>query len=162
MESGASCGTECGPVFVRSIDMKHWILTVALLLCGMAASEAQVRFETCSTDELRELAVRSGKRVFIDLYASWCGPCRQMERDVFSQRAVGEFFDRRFVAAKYSVDRSTGRQLMQRYGNGAIPLYLIFDTEGNLLGRIEGAAPAEKFLAELQRILDKHPAEKGK
>ncbi len=135
--------------------MKRWILIAALLGCGIAACRAQVRFEKGTTDELRTLAVERGKLVFIDLYAAWCGPCRTMEREVFSQHEVGAFFDRHFVAAKFNVDRSTGRRLLERYGNGAIPLYLVFDTDGNLLGRIEGAAPAERFVAELQRILDR-------
>lgn len=141
--------------------MKRWILIAALLWCGAAACRAQVRFEKGTTNELRALAVERDKLLFIDLYADWCGPCRTMERDVFSQKEIGDLFARHFVAAKFNVDRETGRQLMQRYGKGAIPLYLVFDTEGNLLGRIEGAAPAGKFAAEVRRILDRHPQAAG-
>jgi len=138
--------------------MKRAMILCALLLCGIATTEAQVRFTKGSTDEIRAAAVESGKRVFIDLYAVWCNPCRQMDSQVFSQREVGDFFDRHFVAAKYNVDGPTGKELLRRYGNGSIPLYLVFDTEGRLLGRIVGAAPADKFLAELQRILDRAAA----
>lgn len=130
------------------------MLFCALLLCGLATCGAQVRFVKGSTDELRAAAVERGKLVFIDLYAVWCNPCRQMDAQVFSKRQVGEFFDRHFVAGKYSVDGAVGGELLRRYGSGSIPLYLIFDTEGNLLGRILGASPADRFLADLQRILD--------
>ena len=115
---------------------------------------AQVRFETKSTDAVREMALRSGKLVLIDLYATWCPPCRLMEREVFSLREVGEFVEARFVAAKYDVDKHTGRELMRRYGSGSIPLYLVFDTDGNLLGRITGASDAETFMRNLARIAD--------
>lgn len=128
-------------------------ILATLLLLGAVAVRGQVRFETLSTDALRERAVKSGKLVFIELYADWCPPCRVMEREVFSDREVGAFFERHFVAARYDTDRSTGRALMKRYGSGAIPLGLVFDAEGNLLGRIQGAAAPEVYLNDLREIL---------
>jgi thiol:disulfide interchange protein len=132
--------------------MKKWMLMLAMVLAA-AGAEAQVKFETKSTDAVREMAIKEGKLVFIDLYASWCPPCRMMERQVFSRKDVGQFMSERFVAAKYDTDEKTGRELMNRYGNGAIPLYLIFDTKGELLGRIQGATPADEFMAAIQKIL---------
>lgn len=131
------------------------MLLFLLLACAGTAAQAQVRFETKSTDAVREIAVKLGKPVFIDLYATWCPPCRLMEREVFSRKDVGEFMEKRFVAAKYDVDKTTGRELMQRYGTGAIPLYLVFDTDGELLGRIEGASEAETFMDNLRTILSR-------
>lgn len=129
------------------------LLILLLLALGADMAQAQVRFETKTTDAVREMAVRSGKLVFIDLYADWCPPCRMMERDVFSRSDVGEFMERYFVAAKYNTDKTTGRELLKKYGSGSIPLYLIFDTEGDLLGRIQGAADADTFLDNLRQIL---------
>ena len=127
---------------------------IFLLMLGLAAAtaHAQVKFETRSTDAVRALAEQRGKLVFIDLYASWCPPCRMMERQVFSRKDVGEFMDQRFVAAKFDTDKPTGKELMKRYGKGSIPLYLVFDTRGELLGRIQGAADAETFMENLQTI----------
>ena len=126
--------------------MKKLIFLLMLSLCA-GAVQAQVKFETKSTDAVREMAVRQGKLVFIDLYADWCPPCRMMEREVFSR------MDQRFVAAKYSTDKPTGRELMKKYGSGSIPLYLVFDTGGELLGRITGAADAETFMDNLRTIV---------
>lgn len=132
--------------------MKKWILILAVTLAAGAA-QAQVKFETGTTDAVREMAVKQGKLVFIDLYASWCPPCKMMERLVFSRKDVGDFMDQRFVAAKYDTDKPTGKELLSRYGNGAIPLYLIFDTKGELLGRIQGASSADEFMESVRKIL---------
>ncbi|WP_304720563.1 thioredoxin family protein [uncultured Alistipes sp.] len=132
--------------------MKKWILLLAVTLAAGAA-QAQVRFETASTDAVREMAVKQGKLVFIDLYASWCPPCRMMERHVFSRKDVGDFMSQRFVAAKYDTDKPTGKELLKRYGNDAIPLYLIFDPKGELLGRIQGASSPEEFMDSVRKIL---------
>lgn len=140
--------------------MKKAIFILLFALVAGAA-QAQVKFETKSTDAVREMAIRQGKLVFIDLYASWCPPCRMMERQVFSRKDVGEFMDERFVAAKYDTDKATGRELLKRYGNGAIPLYLVFDTAGELLGRIQGASAPEEFMESLRTIVARQkPAEK--
>lgn len=137
-------------------------LLLLLLALGAGFAQAQVRFETKSTDAVREMAVKAEKLVFIDLYATWCPPCRMMEREVFSRKEVGDFMDRFFVAAKYDVDKTTGKQLLRKYGSGAIPLYLVFDTEGELLGRIQGAADADTFVENLRAILAEHAARQAK
>lgn len=126
-----------------------------LFLCSMVAlaTEAQVKWTEGSTDAIHEQAVKSGKLVFIDLYADWCGPCQMMNNRVFMDREVGEFFAQHFVAAKYNIERPTGRKLMQLYGKGSIPLYLVFNTEGELLGSILGASPKKEFLHHLEQII---------
>ena len=122
------------------------LIFILMLALAAGAAQAQVKFETKSTDAVREMAVKTGKLVFIDLYATWCPPCRMMEREVFSRKDVGDFMERHFVAAKYDVDKTTGKELLKRYGSGAIPLYLVFDTQGELLGRIQGAAKPDEFI----------------
>lgn len=135
------------------------ILLLFLLLLGAVGAEAQVRFMTRSTDGVRRQAVEQNKLVFIDLFATWCPPCQMMEREVFSRSDVGAFMEQHFVCAKYDIDKTTGRELLKRYGNRRVPLYLIFNTGGELLGRIHGATDPERFMAEVKRILDTLPAE---
>jgi len=141
--------------------MKKTIFLLILAL-GVLTVHAQVKFETRSTDAVRALAEQSGKLVFIDLYASWCPPCRMMDSQVFSRKDVGEFMEQRFVCAKYDTDRSIGRDLLARYGSGAVPTYLIFDTEGELLGRIQGASDAKEFMDDICSILGKPRQKSGK
>lgn len=137
-------------------------LVAAVVWLSAGPVGAQVRFETGSTDSVRRMAQTQNKLVFIDLYANWCPPCRAMERQVFSQEEVGDFMAEHFVAAKYNVDEKTGRELMAEYGRGSIPLYLIFDTGGNLWGRIEGAAPAGEFMDNLRTIIARYEKERKK
>lgn len=135
------------------------ILLLFLLLLGAVGTEAQVRFMTRSTDGVRRQAVEQNKLVFIDLFATWCPPCQMMEREVFSRGDVGAFMEQHFVCAKYDIDKTTGRELLKRYGNRRVPLYLIFNTEGELLGRIRGATDPGRFIAEVKRILDAQSTE---
>lgn len=126
-----------------------------MLLVTACAAQAQVRFHTGSLDAVRALAERENKLVFIDLYATWCAPCGEMEREVFARRDVGEFMDARFVAARYDVDGAVGGALSQRYDAKTIPTYLIFNVEGQLLGRTSGGRTAAEFLRDMRILLDR-------
>ena len=138
--------------------MKKILFTLLLVLGISAAADAQVRFLDSSTDAVRKEAIAQDKLVFIDLYATWCGPCKAMERDVFSKKEVGDFMDEYFVAAKYDIDKPTGKDLAGKHGVRSIPTYLVFNTKGDLLGKITGSMPAEEFTATLRKII----AETGK
>ena len=146
------------------------LIFILMLALAAGAAQAQVKFETKSTDAVREMVDGSsmtlgdlkGKVVLLNFWATWCPPCRTMEREVFSRKDVGDFMEQHFVAAKYDVDKTTGKELLKRYGSGAIPLYLVFDTQGELLGRIQGAAKPDKFMADLQTILDRQQPKQGK
>lgn len=131
--------------------MRKWLITLLLTL-GAWAAQAQVRFETKSTDTIHEMAVREGKMVFIDLYAPWCPPCRAMDKQVFSRSDVAEFLHARFIPVKYNIDKPTGKALMRKYNAQGIPTYLIFTSDGELLGRITGASDAEEFMADVNKI----------
>ena len=45
--------------------------------------------------------------------------------------------DEYFVAAKYDIDKPTGKALAGKHGIRSIPTYLVFNTEGDLLGKID-------------------------
>ena len=94
--------------------MKKILFTLLLVLGISAAADAQVRFLDSSTDAVRKEAIDQDKLVFIDLYATWCGPCKAMERDVFSKKEVGDFMDEYFrrgqVRHRQTDRESPGRQ----------------------------------------------------
>ncbi len=134
--------------------MKKLFITL-LATIAVATASAQIEFYNVTTDELHKIATEQKKLVFINVYATWCPPCRALERDVFLNKKVGEFFDENFISARYDADKSVGKELIKRYGNGSIPLSLVFDIDGNLLGRIIGASQRDELLKDLQRIIDK-------
>ncbi len=136
--------------------MKKITLALALLCTlGLTTLSAQVNFEKRPLAELYPLLEGNKRLVFVDLYASWCPPCKMMERDVFSRSDVGDFMNTNFVSAKYNVDETLGRDLSRTYQVSSIPTYLIFDSKGNMVGRYAGAMPAADFIANMQQLLDK-------
>lgn len=104
-----------------------------------------------SFDELLAQAAREDKLVFLDFWADWCGWCKRLDTDVFSNGAVvREMADLLCLA----VDKETeaGGALAQRYGVAPLPTVMFLDAEGQVLDAIVGYVPADEFLQRAQNV----------
>jgi thiol:disulfide interchange protein len=95
-------------------------------------------------------AKRSRNLVFVEVYADWCDPCRQMERDTFSEAAVG-----RALAELHPVrlndDRADVQREMAAWRAVALPTHLLLNSDGTVHAQALGYMPPEVFLAWLKR-----------
>lgn len=132
--------------------MKRIFLLTALLLTTLVAS-AQIDFQKGSPQVLKHRAAEESKLIFMDMTASWCGPCQALIRNVFSDKEVGEFMNSHFICVKMDVDTDEGRILASEYGVEGVPTMLILDHEMNLLGRTAGYRNKEQFLADMKQLL---------
>lgn len=88
---------------------------------------------------LLEQAQREGKLVFVDFYATWCGPCKAMDRNVFSDKRVGDYFNENFVSYKVDAD-GEGSHIAAIYDIKSLPTLLFLDANGDVLARRDSAA----------------------
>ncbi len=103
-------------------------------------------------------ARKSGKPVLVDLYAAWCGWCKTMEREVFSQ-ARFETYAERFELLRVDVeDGADGSELQQRFRADSLPTLLLLDPKQALIGKIEGFMETERLIARLDRELKAYDA----
>ncbi|MFR3488801.1 MAG: thioredoxin family protein [Alistipes ihumii] len=92
--------------------------------------------------------------MFVDVYATWCGPCQIMAKQIFPQQKVGEFFNKTFVNAKFNAEKGEGVDVAKRYSVKAYPTFLILDSDGEEVGRIVGGADADRFIEEVRKVLE--------
>jgi thiol-disulfide isomerase/thioredoxin len=84
-------------------------------------------------------AKRSDKIIFLDAYTSWCRPCKKMEKTVFTQPEVANYFNQKFINVKYDMEKGEGVDLKKKYGVGVFPTYLFITGKGKVVHRIVGA-----------------------
>ena len=71
------------------------IVTSLVLIVGLRA-EGMEFFHGTWEEALAE-AKKQEKIIFVDAYAVWCGPCKRMAKNVFTQDRVGEFYNKNFI-----------------------------------------------------------------
>ena len=135
----------------------------ALVLCGLAAmvSPGPARAASVwhdSTEKAFAEARKSGKPVLVDLYADWCGWCKTMEREVFTQPRFQTYAER-FVLLRVDVeDGAAGSELQRRFRAGSLPTLLLLDPKQSLLGKIEGFLETDRLIARLDGELATYDA----
>ncbi len=99
-------------------------------------------------------AERENKLVFVDIYTSWCLPCKMMDKDVFTHEPTADAINKDFISYKVNAEKVNGPQLSFNYDVKAYPTLLFLDSSGNVLERKEGAAYHSELLALAQSALD--------
>ena len=132
--------------------MKRQILTTFVCLFALL-SMAQTNFRQLSFEASVEAAKEENKLVFIDFYTDWCGPCRMMARDVFPQKELGEYMNKKFVSIKLNAEKE-GKDLAIFFEVNAYPTFIVVDTNKKVLFKKVGGAEANAFMAELERTIN--------
>ncbi len=102
-------------------------------------------------DAALALSAETGKPVFIDLYADWCGPCRMLSDDYFSRADYQEVLSQ-CILLKINVDNNP--DMAQRYRAQSIPTLILADADGNEIDRITGVGGSpEDFLPVISAFI---------
>lgn len=111
------------------------------------ATETGIHFEHDSSwQQILAKAKAENKFILLDAYASWCGPCKWMSKEVFPMPSVGDAVNPYYVAAKIDMEKGEGVELAKKYNVRNYPTYLFFDANGELVHRSLGSMPAEDFI----------------
>ena len=135
--------------------MKRLIVCVAAMLLA-SATFAQVKWEEGTLNQALKKAKESGKElVFLDCYATWCGPCQYMAKSVFTTKEAGEYFNKKFVNIKIDMEKGEGINLARQFKIQGYPTFIILNSNGKELGRIVGGAEIKQFIQKVEGVLGK-------
>ncbi len=83
------------------------------------------------------LAKSENKPIFVDVYATWCGPCKKL-KSTFKDAEVGAYFNKNFVNIRIDGETTDGIKFRNRYHINSYPTLLIVDGNGNVKTRAQG------------------------
>lgn len=138
--------------------MKKLVLILSLISLALT-TEAQdgIKFdETSSWQQLLAESGRQNKPIFLDCYTSWCGPCKGMAADVFTQKNVGDFMNENFICTKRDMEKGEGIELRTKYKSmiPGFPTFLLINSKGEVIHQAAGYMNPNKFIASMQAGLE--------
>ncbi len=105
-----------------------------------------IQFHGSSWDEALKLAKAENKLIFLDLYATWCGPCKMLDKNTFPDKAVGDFYNKNFINIHLDGEKGEGLMLARQYQIKGYPTLLFIDSNGKAVLHTAGYRGPEDFL----------------
>lgn len=142
--------------------MKRKVTVAAVLVfLGFGILNAQIDFikvtSSAEMDEVWEKAAAENKNVFVDVFATWCGPCKWMDANVFSLEEAGEFMSNGFISVKMNGESEYGTLFARANGLQAYPSLFIFNSDQKMMNMLVGAQEWEGLELALQNTVDFFP-----
>ena len=121
-------------------------MVLMIAFCSLQVVGQGVDFQSITLREALERAKTENKLVFIDCYAEWSVPCKQMDQQVFSLPEAGTFFNPSFVNLRIDMEKGEGAELAARFGVKSFPAYLLLTADGKLRQKASGAVGVKQLI----------------
>ncbi len=147
--------------------MKRILFILFILTAtNIQAQDTQEKIKWYTFEEAIKLQVETQKKIFIDVYTEWCGYCKKMDRETFSNPEIAKYLNDNFYPVKFNAEQKedvvfkgqtyinaepnrkrSSHQLAQALlqGKMSYPSYAFLNTESQLITVVPGYYPAKKF-----------------
>ena len=141
------------------------LLALVLVITDSNAGEkGQLKWMTFN-DGIAQ-AKKTGKKVMIDVYTDWCGWCKKMDKDTYSDGTIAAYLNKKYIAIKLNAESShsvqfqgkayTEQELAGAFGVTGYPSIIFLKTDGDPITVYPGYADAVKFRSVLSFIGEDH------
>jgi thioredoxin-related protein len=112
----------------------------------IAESEGGIQFHKGTWSEAMALAKKENKLVFLDISASWCGPCKKLKANTFTDAEVGKYYNSNFINVELDGEKGEGVNLAHKYGVRGYPTLLFINPDGEIVQGTAGYHNPKQFL----------------
>lgn len=117
---------------------------------GGSGTEGAVAFASLSYDGALAQAKSDRKLVMLDVYTDWCGWCKKLDRDVYSDTRVAAAL-KDVIPVKVNAEKG-GEDVARRYNVEGFPTILFVNASGEVVKRIDGYVDADEMLRTIQGL----------
>ncbi|KPM46612.1 thioredoxin family protein [Jiulongibacter sediminis] len=136
------------------------ILLISVMLHSVVYAQqsknSQVEFYKGSYDNFLRKAQQLSKPVLIEFWASWCGPCKKMEAETYSDANLADFVNKNFLVYRIDIDSNEGMEIVEKFGIKVFPTVLVADYRGKEIAQLSGFYSAKYFENSLEKLNDEH------
>ena len=121
------------------------ILAFSIFISTLSFAQG-IEFNANDFADAKEKAKAQNKLIFVDAYTTWCGPCKWMAKNVFTEESVGDYYNNSFVNFKIDMEKGEGPELAKKFEITGYPTLIFVNGDGEVMHRSMGSRPAEDFL----------------
>ena len=110
--------------------MKYLIFS---LILSLSLSASKIEFRDLTFAEGLAMAKEENKPVFIDCYTTWCGPCKWMTANIFTEESVANYYNENYICLKIDMEKGEGIDIAKNYTIRAYPTLLYLNDNGEKL-----------------------------
>jgi thiol:disulfide interchange protein len=118
-------------------------------------NETGIVFHQGTWDEALKQAKKEGKPIFLDISASWCGPCKMLKSRTFPNEEVGEFYNTNFINVAVDGEKGEGVELARKYKIQGYPSLIYIDSNGQLIAQTAGYRNPKQLIDIGKQIIQK-------
>jgi thioredoxin-related protein len=127
------------------------VVTGLAFMIPNSGSTASVEFKEGSLAEVLALAKEQNKHVFVDVSTSWCGYCKKMKKNTYTNDKVAEHLNSNYINISINAEVGEGPGIIKTYRVKAYPTELILNGDGKLLSKNVGYLKPNELIAFANR-----------
>ncbi|TDE09976.1 thioredoxin family protein [Dyadobacter psychrotolerans] len=118
----------------------------------MTAPEKGIKFTSGTWAQILKKAKAENKVIFFDAYTTWCGPCKLLQKNVFTRPDVAAVFNKDFINVKFDMESGEGPMLAEKYPLQGYPTLLFIDPDGKVVKELLGYQTPEVLIKTGKKI----------
>ncbi len=118
-------------------------------------AETGITFHEGTWAEALQLAKKEGKPIFLDISASWCGPCKLLKAHTFPNGEVGKFYNENFISVAVDGEKGEGIELARKYKIRGYPSLIFIDSNGKLIAQTAGYRNPKQLIELGEQVVAK-------
>jgi thioredoxin-related protein len=149
--------------------MKKIVMCLCWLLPLFAGAQEKKEIAFTKAKSWKQILAQAKvekKNIFIDAYATWCGPCKKMDADVYTDSKIADYVNQSFIPVKIQFDQtkndppqikdwySDAKKIQEDFQITAFPTYLFISPSGQLIYRSMGYQDVDQFMTLLKTAND--------